>query len=228
MVKRSRRIYLRKEKKFKRRRRIVFISVICILVLASIAIYKIVDKNSVDFLTTLNRGSYSIKSLRKHQKEYEENLNIKALDFDLGEKIELGNKPEYLVYHHTASKSISAEEINKMHIEEGWKGMGYHFYIRTDGTIYKGRQEQEVGAHAIGKNRNSIGICLEGNFEESSPSEEQVKSLVKLSTDMIVKYNIKDVIGHKDTYNTLCPGENFDIDSIKEKVANEIIKINEN
>lgn len=74
-------------------------------------------------------------------------------------------------------------------------------------------------------NKNSIGIALECNFEKDNPTEAQMKSLVKLSADMIIKYNLNDVLGHRDVYETLCPGENLSIEDLKDRISNELISI---
>ncbi len=75
------------------------------------------------------------------------------------------------VIHHTASHDVSAAEIDRWHKqntyidkngkERHWDGIGYHFVIRTDGTIEKGRDIQKQGAHAKGRN-DRLGIVLTG------------------------------------------------------------------
>ncbi len=40
--------------------------------------------------------------------------------------------------------------------------VGYHYYIKLDGTIQEGRNLEEVGAHCKGHTAASIGIGLEG------------------------------------------------------------------
>ena len=54
-----------------------------------------------------------------------------------------------------------------------------------------------------------------------------MESLVKLSVDMIIKYNLSEVVGHRDVYDTACPGVNLSIDDLNEKIINEFVKINE-
>lgn len=208
-----------------KRRRMV--TVLVLTILAGIFGYltiKFLRNDNVLYLENMNKGSYSINKLKKKQEDYEKNLNINVIDFKWTGEFESGNKPKYLVYHHTASSEITPESINKTHVDNGWGGIGYHYYIRKDGLIYKGRPEEAVGAHAIGRNRDSIGICLEGNFEKTKPTEQQLNSIVKLSTDMIIKYNIGSSIGHKDVYETLCPGGKFPMDDIKSRIADELIK----
>lgn len=51
-------------------------------------------------------------------------------------------------------------------VKNGWAGIGYHFVIRKDGTIERGRPLSVVGAHAQGDNLHTIGICMARNFEK--------------------------------------------------------------
>ena len=156
----------------------------------------------------------------------QKSLNIHYLRYEWSEELEGDNEPTKLVYHHTAIKNISPEDINKLHKNKGWKGIGYHYYIRKDGTIYKGREDDAEGSHVKGYNKESIGICVEGNFEEEYLSDEQIESLKKLSLYICLKYNIKDILPHKELGKTLCPGKNFPLEEIKNDVIKEIKKIN--
>ena len=209
-----------------RRRRVVAVVVLSLVVFIGAKLYSIINnKSEVLFLKNLTIGTYKINKLKYIQEEYENNLDIKVIDYDWREDFKEINNPKYLVYHHTDSNNVSAKDIHKTHIEKGWGGIGYHFYIRKDGTIYRGRPEEVIGAHVYGKNRDTLGICLEGNFEKEEPSNEQIDSLVKLSADMIMKYNIEDLMGHRDLYNTLCPGKEFDLDEIKNMVSDELIEL---
>jgi len=215
-------------KKMRKRRKKTFIvsSSLIILIILSIGyfvFYK--ESEKAKYLLNMKSGNYKIDVLKDKLKEYEKQLDIKEIDYKWNGTLETGNKPKDLIFHHTASKKISPEEINVMHKEEGWGGIGYHFYIRKDGTIYRGRPENTIGAHAIGRNKDSIGICLEGNFELENLTEGQEKSLVKLSTDMIIKYNLEGILGHKDVYETLCPGKNFPMEEIKNNVLEEQLKM---
>lgn len=209
----------------RKRKRIFIIIGVVIVCVGIFFIPKVLKKSNVIYLERLNRGKYSIKKLQKKQADYENNLEVKTIDYEKNGDLELGNKPKYLVYHHTASKKLAPEKLNEIHIKNGWGEIGYHYYIRKDGTVYKGRPEEAVGAHAIGKNRDSIGICLEGDFESERPTNAEIQSLIKLSVDMIIKYNIETSMEHKEVYNTLCPGKNFDINKIKGDVADELLNM---
>lgn len=156
----------------------------------------------------------------------ENDLNIIQIDYKWKESLELSNNPNKIIYHHSARSEWSPEEINEYHKSKGWKGIGYNYYIRKDGSIYSGRPENAEGAHTKGENNSSIGICLEGNFEDELLTKGQLESLSKLSLYISLKYDIYEIIGHKDVYSTLCPGKNFPLEDIRNKVVNLIKNYN--
>ena len=51
--------------------------------------------------------------------------------------------------------------------------------VRKDGSVYRGRREDTVGAHAYGYNSTSIGICAEGNFEVDIMGEAQKQAIIE-------------------------------------------------
>lgn len=99
-------------------------------------------------------------------------------------------------------------------------GIGYHYYVRKDGSIYRGRPENMAGAHCNGINSISIGICAEGNFSEETMSNVQKQALIELVKDIKSRYDIKWVRGHKEILSTSCPGTNFPLEEIKNVIAN--------
>lgn len=127
-------------------------------------------------------------------------------------------KPSMIVYHHTVEIDITPQKIDEMHKERGWAGIGYHFYIRKDGKIYRGRPESAIGSHAPSVNDRAFGIALEGNFNNEYLTLSQKDSLVALSKYLMKKYNIKDLKRHKDVRSTECPGKNFPFEEIKAKL----------
>ena len=132
---------------------------------------------------------------------------------------------EYIIIHHTASTAKeTVEQIHNFHINNnGWAGIGYHFYIRKDGTIYRGRPEEYVGAHCENYNSVSLGICLEGNFEIEQPTNEQLKSLSELLQHLKQKYGNVQVVGHRNLNATACPGKNL-YSKLGSVIANSITK----
>ena len=119
------------------------------------------------------------------------------------------NSTDEIILHHAEAKNASVEEVNRWHLERGWTGIGYHFYIRKDGRIYRGRPEWAVGAHAQGHNSRSVGICVEGAYMTETMPKAQFDALVWLVREEMAKYPGAKVLRHKDVNSTDCPGTNY-------------------
>ena len=102
---------------------------------------------------------------------------------------------------------IGRSEIDQWHKDRGWNGIGYHYVIRRDGKVEDGRPIEKVGAHCLGRNTGSIGICLVGRV---SFALDQFKALRELVFDLAKKYDAKTVAGHRDfDPHKTCP--NFEV-----------------
>lgn len=74
---------------------------------------------------------------------------------------------ERIIVHCTATESqreVSVAEIDRWHKGRGWRGIGYHYVVGLDGRIWKGRDEETIGAHCAGHNATSIGVCYVGGL----------------------------------------------------------------
>lgn len=111
-----------------------------------------------------------------------------------------------LVVHCSATQPLAklgAKDIDRWHRERGFLKIGYHFVIKTDGTIETGRPITEAGAHVAGHNSTSIGICMIGGVNKQGKSEnnftlEQFASLATLLTDLLKKFPKAEIKGHRD------------------------------
>lgn len=119
-----------------------------------------------------------------------------------------------IILHHAESKSCTADDIHSWHLAYGWAGIGYHFFVRKDGSIYRGRPENTVGSHAKGSNSDSIGICFEGSYMTETMGQTQINAGRELVSYLKKKYGISKVQKHKDVCSTNCPGTNFPFDQI--------------
>lgn len=147
-------------------------------------------------------------------------LNIIEKTYKINGNLSIRNSTERIILHHAAASQCSADDIDKWHKQKDYSCIGYHFFIRKDGTIYRGRQENAIGAHAYQNNYNSIGICFEGDFEKEQMTDAQVEAGKELVAYLKNKYNISKVQKHSDVNNTSCPGKNFRFDEI----ANSTVK----
>ena len=113
---------------------------------------------------------------------------------------------DYIVVHCSATprqKDIGRDEIDQMHKDRGWSGIGYHLVIRRHGLLETGRKIDEVGAHVKGFNRVSVGICMVGGIDDAGHPEdnftsEQRQTLRSVLMMLEVKYPGSKVCGHRD------------------------------
>ena len=123
----------------------------------------------------------------------------------------------YIVLHHAAAIICTAQQIDNWHKGNGWSGIGYHFFVRKDGTIYQGRPEWATGAHASGKNSESIGVCVEGNYDvETNMPKLQKNALKELLAYLKGKYPTAGIKGHKEVGATGCPGKYYPLQEMKD------------
>ena len=123
--------------------------------------------------------------------------------------------PHRIILHCSATienADFSSADIKRFHLQRGFKDIGYHYVIRLDGTIETGRNENEIGAHCLGHNKDSLGICYVGGLDlygkpKDTRTFKQKQSLYKLVYKLMLKYNIP-LIGiycHNEFTNKSCP-----------------------
>ena len=113
---------------------------------------------------------------------------------------------DYLVVHCSASVpdiKTDAKVIDRWHRQRGFLMIGYHFVIKTDGAIEKGRDVEAIGAHVENFNAVSIGICMVGGVDKAGKSvnnfsKEQMLSLLAVLKDLKLAYPKAIVQGHRD------------------------------
>ena len=160
--------------------------------------------------------------------------------------------PRYIILHHTAGHDVSALTIDKYHANQGFGieivspkplveeyiargfkkttygvlvSIGYHYLVRAEGVVEKGRPDFIQGAHCKAQNMNfrSIGVALTGNFSSKDnadgskghkePTSDQIKTLDRLLIYLTNVYEVpkENVLLHRDVSGaaTLCPGDRF-------------------
>jgi len=115
------------------------------------------------------------------------------------------------------SQSFDVTDIDLWHRKQGWDSIGYHYYIKLDGTLQIGRSLNKMGAHCIGQNANSIGICFEGGKNPDGSKWDEPTNAQLLTYDGLYGYldllipNIT-VHAHNEFSDKSCP--NFSISDI--------------
>ena len=136
------------------------------------------------------------------------------------------------VLHWTANyidqAHIGAEDVHEWHLARGWSGCGYHYIIKRDGTIQRGRPINIVGAHTVdfGHNRYSIGVshvagynCVSGTpnpnrfISSESISDAQWRAQRNFLEVFYRVFPGGQVLGHNqcNTVGKVDPG--FDVDN---------------
>jgi N-acetylmuramoyl-L-alanine amidase len=121
-----------------------------------------------------------------------------------------------VVIHATetyTNKDIGSVEINNLQVELGHEGIGYHYVIRRDGRLQRGRPVNRIGEHAStnGHDTYSIGIAMVGGLNVSSGennatdyrssqsfTREQFTTLEKFVNSFYRRYPGGQVFGHND------------------------------
>ena len=88
-------------------------------------------------------------------------MNIQKPSLQFRNSLSVRKSTRCIVLHHADAEKFSVYQCHACHLNNGWAGIGYHYYITKDGTIWEGRPDNTVGAHASGGNSDSIGICFD-------------------------------------------------------------------
>lgn len=118
-----------------------------------------------------------------------------------------------IIIHCSATREgadFSAADIDRWHKERGFRCIGYHYVVRLDGTVERGRDESENGAHCKGHNATSIGVCYIGGLSFTSTPKDtrtpsQRRALRTLISTLLRRYPSARVYSHRDFAAKACP-----------------------
>ena len=112
----------------------------------------------------------------------------------------------YIIIHCSATREdrdYTPEQLKHDHLARGFIDVGYHFYIRKDGSVTQHRRLNEVGAHCRPFNRCSIGVCYEGGLDANGKPKDtrtilQRGSLMGLLLDLRRRFPKAVIRGHNE------------------------------
>lgn len=119
-----------------------------------------------------------------------------------------------IIIHCSATregKDYTVADITRWHKARGWRTIGYHFVIYRDGSVHKGRNLEEIGAHCVGHNAHSVGICYigglsaDGKTSKDTRTQEQRTALRRLVEDLQQQFPGATLHGHREFANKSCP-----------------------
>lgn len=123
-------------------------------------------------------------------------------------------KIDMIIVHCSATaagRDFRAADIDRWHRARGFRKIGYHYVVDLDGTVERGRDVSEAGAHCLGKNGRSIGVCYIGGLKRDgkTPADTrtaaQRRSLTALIGRLRREYPGATVHGHREFAAKACP-----------------------
>lgn len=180
----------------------------------------------------LSRASWGAQPAIEHRQplitEVNRGRNLVAAENSLTER----KQAIYLTVHHTARKA--SQETLAKNLKDFQKQMfdytinyghgrskrvylgdiPYHYFIDRNGEIGEGRELKFAAySNTVYKTpiENHITVVLDGNFESSQPTENQIASLTNILEYLSNTHNIRleNIKVHSDVAQTNCPGKNL-------------------
>lgn len=125
-----------------------------------------------------------------------------------------------IIVHCTATpegKEFTVDDVRRWHTTpvskggRGWSDIAYNYLIGIHGEVWEGRNIDTVGAHTVGHNTQSIGVCYVGGMDKANkkPKDtrtlQQKASLLSLLIDLKKLYPQARIYGHRDFAAKECP-----------------------
>ena len=119
-----------------------------------------------------------------------------------------------IIVHCAATREgrdFTVEDITRWHKARGFATIGYHYVIYRDGSIHEGRPLEQIGAHCVGHNKHSIGICYiggcasAGKTPKDTRTSEQKEALLSLLRRLKARFPNATIHGHRDFAAKACP-----------------------
>ena len=116
--------------------------------------------------------------------------------------------------HRECGVALAREEadvlgMHEYHKGKGWGGISYNFLVFQSGNVYEGRGWGRTGAHTIGRNSSSVGICLVIDGEAHRPTDAAVEATIDLIAEGVDLGHIAqshERAPHDQFQQKVCPG----------------------
>ena len=127
------------------------------------------------------------------------------------------SKVDSIALHHMAHPTADVKTVEGWHINQGWRALGYNFWVGFDGTVYEGRGFK-LGAGVENQNGHIISIGFQGDYhsKEVTMSDAQFNAGVDIIKYVMEKVpSAKKIGGHGEFMATACPGKYFPLEEMK-------------
>ena len=119
-----------------------------------------------------------------------------------------------IIVHCSATpkgRDFTVADITEWHKQRGFKTIGYHYVVYRDGSVHVGRPVEQVGAHCVGHNANSIGVCYIGGLAANGKTPEDTRTIAQKDALVLLLNKLKrdfplaTIHGHRDFARKACP-----------------------
>ena len=127
------------------------------------------------------------------------------------------SKVDSIAVHHMAHPTADVKTVEGWHINQGWRAIGYNFWVGFDGTVYEGRGFK-LGAGVSNQNGHIISIGFQGDYhsKETKMTDAQFNAGIDIIKYVMEKVpTIKKIGGHGEFMATVCPGKYFPLEEMK-------------
>ena len=139
------------------------------------------------------------------------------------------SKVDSIALHHMAHPTADVKTVEGWHINQGWRALGYNFWVGFDGTVYEGRGFK-LGAGVENHNGHIISIGFQGDYHSKEVTMPDAQFNAGID---IIKYVMEKVPtarfigGHREFMSTACPGDFFPAEEMKtlKKRGNQIKEV---
>ena len=195
----------------------------------------VVDASIFDEETSLTADKNKWSGRNSSDEVFTYVSSVEELDFELAS---ITREISEVVIHASETvnnKNIGSIEINNIHNELGHDGIAFHYVIRRDGRLQRGRPVDQNGEHSPvnGHNVYSIGIVMVGgllasagsinpleNKSSASFTQPQFDTLEKFLASFYRKFPGGQVFGHSDV-DTNEEDPYFDVEDYIESIFNK-------
>jgi N-acetyl-anhydromuramyl-L-alanine amidase AmpD len=139
---------------------------------------------------------------------------------------------QHLIIHHSAvAPTAGPQRIADYHVSKlDWPGIGYHYVVGDDGTLYQTNALETVSYHAVDANPTGVGICFLGSFMKQVPPQAQLRAGAHLVAWLMQELGLSlgAVKGHQEVVDTRCPGDQWATgEKWREMLRREIAQVQE-
>ena len=140
---------------------------------------------------------------------------------DISASLPRGNKPweqrplsqaRHLIINHTgAPPVVPVQVIAQAHVDRGYPGIAYDFYVSQSGQLFQVSPLEAVVKADAEWSGGGVNICLEGNFDATVPPPAQLGAAAQLCAWMLQRTGLlpQNIIGQRELLQTSSPGQTF-------------------